>query len=41
MDRLVDIARTAMRGSMARQTAVANNLANVNTAGFRAYIVNA
>jgi flagellar basal-body rod protein FlgF len=41
MDRLVDIARTAMRGSMARQTAVANNLANVNTAGFRAEIVNA
>jgi flagellar basal-body rod protein FlgF len=41
MDRLVDITRTAMRGSMARQTAVANNLANVNTAGFRAEIVNA
>lgn len=41
MDRLVDIARTAMRGAMARQTAVANNLANVNTAGFRAEIVNA
>jgi len=41
MDRLVDVARTAMRGAMARQTAVANNLANVNTAGFRAEIVNA
>jgi len=41
MDRLVDIARTAMRGSMARQTAIANNLANANTAGFRAEIVNA
>lgn len=41
MDRLVDIARTAMRGAMARQTAVANNLANANTSGFRAEIVNA
>jgi len=41
MDRLVDIARTAMRGAMARQTAIANNLANANTAGFRAEIVNA
>lgn len=41
MDRLVDIARTAMRGSMARQTAIANNLANANTTGFRAEIVNA
>lgn len=41
MDRLIDVARTAMRGTMARQTAVANNLANANTAGFRAEIVNA
>jgi len=41
MDRLVDIARTAMRGAMTRQTAIANNLANANTAGFRAEIVNA
>ncbi len=41
MDRLIDVARTAMRGTMARQTAVANNLANSNTAGFRAEIVNA
>ena len=41
MDRLIDVARTAMRGTMARQTAVANNLANTNTAGFRAEIVNA
>jgi len=41
MDRLVDIARTAMRGAMARQTAIANNLANANTAGFRAELVNA
>lgn len=41
MDRLIDIARSAMRGTMARQTAVANNLANADTAGFRAEIVNA
>ncbi|MCW2390500.1 flagellar basal-body rod protein FlgF [Sphingobium sp. B1D7B] len=41
MDRLTTIARTAMRGTMARQTAVANNLANVNTSGFRAEIANA
>jgi len=41
MDRLIDVARTAMRGSMARQTAIANNLANTETAGFRAEIVNA
>jgi len=41
MDRLVDITRTAMRGAMARQTAIANNLANSNTTGFRAEIVNA
>jgi len=41
MDRLIDVARTAMRGAMARQTAIANNLANVNTAGFRAEIYNA
>jgi len=41
MDKLIDVARTAMRGSLARQTAIANNLANVNTAGFRAEIYNA
>lgn len=41
MDRLIDVARTAMRGAMARQTAIANNLANANTAGFRAEIYNA
>lgn len=41
MDRLIDVARTAMRGSLARQTAISNNLANVNTAGFRAEIYNA
>jgi flagellar basal-body rod protein FlgF len=41
MDRLVDIARTGMRGAMARQTAIANNLANASTTGFRAEIMNA
>lgn len=41
MDRLVDIAKTAMRGTMARQTAISNNLANANTTGFRQEIVNA
>jgi len=41
MDRLIDITRTALRGSLARQTAIANNLANTNTAGFRGEIVNA
>ncbi|MBO9575139.1 MAG: flagellar basal body rod protein FlgF [Sphingobium sp.] len=41
MDRLIDVARTAMRGSLARQTAIANNLANANTTGFRAEIYNA
>lgn len=41
MDGLVDIARTGLRGAMARQTTVANNLANVNTVGFRAEIMNA
>lgn len=41
MDKLVDIARTALRGAMARQTAIANNLANANTTGFRAEIMNA
>lgn len=41
MDRMVDIARTALRGAMARQAAIANNLANVNTTGFRAEIASA
>lgn len=35
MDRLIYTSLTAMRGSMARQTAIANNLANVQTPGFR------
>lgn len=41
MDRLINVAQTAMRGTMARQSAIANNLANADTAGFRAEIVNA
>ncbi|AMK22006.1 MULTISPECIES: flagellar basal body rod protein FlgF [unclassified Sphingobium] len=41
MDRLVNTALTAMRGAMARQAAISNNLANVNTTGFRAEIANA
>ena len=36
MDRLIYTSLTAMRGAMARQTAIANNLANANTPGFRA-----
>jgi flagellar basal-body rod protein FlgF len=36
MDRLIYTALTAMRGAMARQTSVANNLANAQTPGFRA-----
>ncbi len=41
MDKLIDVARTAMRGTLARQTAIANNLSNADTAGFRAEIYNA
>lgn len=41
MDRLTTTSLTAMRGAMARQTAIANNLANANTIGFRAEIANA
>ncbi len=41
MDKFVDIARTALRGAMVRQAAIANNIANTNTAGFRADIANA
>lgn len=36
MDRLIYTGLSAMRASMARQTAVANNLANAQTTGFRA-----
>ncbi len=36
MDHLIYTSLTAMRGAMARQTAIANNLANAETPGFRA-----
>lgn len=36
MDRLIHTSLSAMRGAMARQTTIANNLANANTTGFRA-----
>jgi flagellar basal-body rod protein FlgF len=38
MDRLIYTGLTAMRAAMARQTVTANNLANVDTPGFRADI---
>jgi flagellar basal-body rod protein FlgF len=41
MDRLIYTSLTAMRGSMMRQTATANNLANAQTPGFRADIAEA
>jgi flagellar basal-body rod protein FlgF len=41
MDRLIYTSLTAMRGAMARQTSVANNLANAQTPGFRADIAEA
>lgn len=41
MDRVIYTSLSTMRGSMARQTAVANNLANVQTPGFRAEIASA
>ena len=41
MDRLIYTSLTAMRGSMSRQTAIANNLANAQTPGFRADIAEA
>ena len=36
MDRLVHTSLSALRGAMSRQSAVANNIANANTVGFRA-----
>lgn len=36
MDKLIYSSLSAMRAAMARQTMTANNLANVNTSGFRA-----
>lgn len=41
MDRLIYTSLSAMRGSLARQTAVANNLANAQTPGFRADMADA
>jgi flagellar basal-body rod protein FlgF len=41
MDRLIYTCLTAMRGSQARQTTVANNLANAQTPGFRSDIAEA
>ena len=41
MDRLIYASLAALRGSMARQTAIANNLANANTPGFRGEMSNA
>ena len=35
MDKLIYSSLSAMRSAMARQTTTANNLANINTAGFR------
>jgi flagellar basal-body rod protein FlgF len=35
MDRMIYSSLAAMRGAMARQATIANNLANVNTTGFR------
>lgn len=40
MDRLVHISTSALRGAMARQAAIANNLANASTIGFRAEMAN-
>ncbi|UAK26059.1 flagellar basal body rod protein FlgF [Sphingomonas nostoxanthinifaciens] len=41
MDRLIYSSLAAMRGAMGRQATIANNLANVNTSGFRGEIANA
>ena len=41
MDRLIYSSLAAMRGAMSRQATIANNLANVNTAGFRGEMANA
>ena len=41
MDRLIYSSLAAMRGAMARQTAIASNLANANTTGFRGELTNA
>lgn len=41
MDRLIYSSLAAMRGAMARQTAIASNLANASTTGFRGELTNA
>jgi len=41
VDRLIYTSLTAMRGAMARQTTIANNLANAQTPGFRADLAEA
>jgi len=41
MDRLIYSSLAAMRGAMARQATIANNLANANTTGFRGEMANA
>ncbi|HEY9091466.1 flagellar basal body rod protein FlgF [Parasphingorhabdus sp.] len=41
MDKMIHSSLSAMQGIMARQTAIANNMANAGTNGFRAEIVNA
>ena len=41
MDRMIHTSLSAMRATMARQTATANNLANASTTGFRAEMSNA
>jgi flagellar basal-body rod protein FlgF len=41
MDRLIHTSLSAMRGAIARQATTANNLANANTAGFRAEMATA
>lgn len=41
MDKMIHSSLSAMQGIMARQTAIANNMANAATTGFRAEVVNA
>lgn len=41
MDRLIYSSLAAMRGAMSRQATIANNLANVNTSGFRGEMTHA
>lgn len=41
MDKMIHTSLSAMRGIMNRQTAIANNMANADTIGFRAEVVNA